>query len=64
MVILSGCRIFAITLNNDTFTIANIAKTYEFHAPSNLLTIKINSYNICDLVAYQLFKKNQSKNQT
>ena len=54
--LLSGKRIFAITLDNDVLTVAKIAKTYDSLAPSNLLTIKINTDNIRDLEAHQLFK--------
>ena len=54
--LLSGRRIFAITLDNDTLTIAKVAKSYDSLAPSNLLTIKVNMDNIRDLVAHQLFK--------
>ena len=56
MDLLSGRRIFAITLDNDVLTIAKIAKSYDSLAPSNLLTVKINTDNIRDLVAHQLFK--------
>jgi hypothetical protein len=54
--LLNGRRIFAITLDNDTLTIAKIAKCHDSLAPSNLLTFKINTNNIRDLVAHQLFK--------
>jgi hypothetical protein len=54
--LLKGRRIFAITLDNDALTIAKIAKSYDSLASSNLLTLKINTDNIRDLVAYQLFK--------
>ena len=54
--LLSGKRIFAITLDNDALTIAKVAKTYDPLAPSNLLTVKINTDNIRELVAHQLFK--------
>lgn len=54
--LLSGRRIFAITLDNDTPTIAKIAKSYDSLASSNLLTVKINTDNIRDLVAHQLYK--------
>ena len=54
--LLSGKKIFAITLDNDALTIAKIAKTYDFLAPSILLTIKINTDNIRELVVHQLFK--------
>ena len=54
--LLSGKKIFAITLDNDALTIAKIAKVYDSLASSNLLTIKINTDNIRDLEAHQLFK--------
>ena len=54
--LLSGGRIFAITLDNDVLTIAKVAKSYDPLAPSNQLTVKINTDNIRDLVAHQLFK--------
>ena len=54
--LLSGKRVFAITLDNDALTVAKIAKAYDSLAPSNLLTIKINTDNIRDLEAHQLFK--------
>ena len=54
--LLSGKRVFSITLDNDALTVAKIAKAYDSLAPSNLLTIKINTDNIRDLEAYQLFK--------
>jgi hypothetical protein len=54
--LLKGRRIFAINLDNDALTIAKVAKSYDSLAPSNLLTLKINTDNICDLVAHQLFK--------
>ena len=54
--LLSGKKIFAITLENDVLTVAKIAKAYDFLAPSNLLTIKINTDNIRDREAHQLFK--------
>ena len=54
--LLSGKRIFAITLDNDALTIAKVSKTYDSLAPSNLLTVKINTDNIRELVAHQLFK--------
>jgi hypothetical protein len=53
--LLNGGRIFAITLDNDAFTVAKIAKSYDSFAPSNQLTVKINTDNIRDLVAHQLF---------
>jgi hypothetical protein len=56
MVLLRGGRIFAITLNGDTLTIAKIVKSYDSLVPSNLLTIKINTDNIRGLVAHQLYK--------
>ena len=56
MALLSGGRVFAISLDNDTLTIAKIAKSFDPIASSNLLTIKINTDNIRDLVAHQLFK--------
>ena len=49
-------RILAITLDNDALTIAKIAKSYDFLAPSNQLTVKINTDNIRDLVVHQFFK--------
>ena len=54
--LLSGGRIFVITLDNDAPTIVKITKSYDSLAPSNLLTIKVNTDNIRDLVAHQLFK--------
>ena len=54
--LLSGRRVFAISLDNDTMTIAKVAKSYDSLAPSNLLTVKINTDNIRDLLAHQLFK--------
>ena len=54
--LLSGKRILAITLDNDALTIAKVAKAYDSLAPSNLLTVKINTDNIRELVAHQLFK--------
>lgn len=54
--LLSGRRIFAISLDNDTITIAKVAKSYDSLASSNLLTVKINTDNIRDLLAHQLFK--------
>ena len=43
-------------MDNDALTVAKIAKIYDSLAPSNLLTIKINTDIICDLEAHQLFK--------
>jgi hypothetical protein len=54
--LLNGGRIFAITLDNDALTVAKIAKSYDSLAPSNQLTVKINTDNIRDLVAHQLIK--------
>jgi hypothetical protein len=56
MTLLRGGRIFTITLDDDTLTIAKIAKSYDSLAPSNLLTIKINTDNIRDFIAHQLYK--------
>ena len=56
MALLSGRRIFTISLDNDALTIAKIAKSYDSLASSNQLTVKINTDNIRDLVAHQLFK--------
>ena len=54
--LLKGGRIFAIALENDTFTIAKVAKSYDSIASSNQLIVKINTDNIRNLVAHQLFK--------
>jgi hypothetical protein len=54
--LLKGGRIFVIALDGDILTIAKIAKSYDSIAPSNMLTVKVNSDNIRDLVAHQLFK--------
>ena len=54
--LLSEKIIFAITLDNDALTIAEVAKTNDSLTPSNLLTVKINADNIRELVAHQLFK--------
>jgi hypothetical protein len=54
--LLNGRRIFATTLDYDALTIAKVAKSYDSLTPNNLLTLKINTDNIRDLVAHQLFK--------
>jgi hypothetical protein len=54
--LLSGKRVFVITLDNDTPTIAKIAKSYDPLASSSLLTIKINTEGIRDLEPHQLLK--------
>ena len=54
--LLNRGRIFAITLDNDVLTVAKVDKFYDPLAPSNQLTVKINTDNIRDLVAHQLYK--------
>lgn len=53
LAILSGWRIFVITLDNDALITVKVAESYDSLASSNLLTIKINSDNIYDLVAHE-----------
>lgn len=54
--LLSGKRVFVISLDNDTPTIAKIAKSYDPLASSSLLTVKINTEGIRDLEPHQLLK--------
>jgi len=55
--LLRGTRVFALLFNNNTLTIAKVAKTFDPIASSSLLSIKMNNKNIRNVESHHVFQK-------
>jgi len=56
-ILLQGTRVFLLLLDNETLTIAKVAKFFDPIASSNVLSIKVNTTTIKNVEAHHLFKQ-------